>query len=356
MLLMPRALVCSLCAVCVFTLRSGAPSVRAQSNAPTQRDGRGAAWRAQAVVTFAGLLGGGQITAGELSDAIRTQDPFLQQRYAGREGVRAVLERNLRVELLVQEAERRGYARHPEVLFAQRQSAVYALLQQDFEDPEAERAIRDADIRSYYEAHLSDYTRPEGRRASVLIFKPKPGESSKPGQTELIARAKAADMRAFRELVREYSVDQTNTQRGGDLTYFTAEGVLIDSDGKVDPEIGRTAFSLKHVGDTSEPFALGDYTAILKLTGIRPAQNAAFATLKDQLRSSLWRERRQVAIDVHLAELKKKTKTIVHPELVDIVQLEDGPPLPPSAGLPSGFPHIRADSRSGIKPMTTEQP
>jgi hypothetical protein len=347
---MPRASVCSLCAVCVVALRSCAPSVRAQPDARQQGEEREAAWRAKPVVTFAG----GQLTAGELSDALQSQDPFLQQRYATLEGVRAVLERNLRAELLAQEAQRRGYAQHPDVVAAQRQSAVYALLRQDFDDPDAERAIRAEDIRSYYEAHLSEYTRPEGRRASVLILEPKPGES---GQDEtLLAQAKAADMRVFRELVRTHSIDPSNTQRGGDLTYFTAEGALLDSDGKVDPEIARTAFSLPHVGDTSEPFALGEYRAILKLTGMRPAQDAPFATLQDRLRSSLWRERRQVAIDAHVAELKKRTKTFVHSELVDIVQLDDGPPLPPSGGLPSDFPHIRTDSRSGDKPMTTEQP
>jgi hypothetical protein len=69
----------------------------------------------------------------------------------------------------------------------------------------------------------------------------------------------------------------------------------------------------------------------------------------------LWRERRQAAIETHVAELKQLRRVVVHRELVDAVKLDSGPPLPPSDGLPSGFPHTpeapsKNPSRSDSEP------
>jgi len=324
--------------VCLLALVLGAArSLRADPQPSAADAASESSRRAQAVATFAN----GHISVGELEDAILEQSPIMQQRYLSRAAVKAVLDRSLRFELLAAEAERKGYAANPDVVLAQQKAAVQALIKAEFDDKISPQAISEQDLRTYYAAHKDEFARGETRRASVLIAKDEAA-----GQA-LLARARAADLRAFRELVRSESVDQTNKQRGGDLSYFDSEGRLADDEGgRVDPVIAKAAFALRNVGDTSELIQLGEQRGIVRLTGLSPAQEESFAKVQEMLRMRLWRERRQTAIDAHLAALKQQLSVRVHPELVDVVQLDTGPALPPNDGLPRGFPHIRAETQS----------
>jgi parvulin-like peptidyl-prolyl isomerase len=302
--------------------------------------------REEVVATF----DGGKITVGELENAILERNPFMQQRYVSRDAVHSMLESNLRFKLLALEAQRRGYERNAAAVLAQNQSAVQTLIKQDFDDKITPQSLSEADIRKYYDAHKDEFMRGEGRRASVLWVRDAAAGNA------VLARAKAADLRAFRELVRSESIDQSTKQRGGDLSYFDANGRLFDEDnGAIDPGIAKAAFGLHNIGDTTDVVAFGEFHAIVRLTGIEPAQNESFTQAEQRLRMRLWREQRQAAIDAHLDVLKRQLNVRVHPELVDVVQLDTGPALPPSTGLPSGFPHIPpetppATSHTGPQP------
>jgi peptidyl-prolyl cis-trans isomerase C len=293
------------------------------------------AHRAEIVAQFAGV----QITVGELEDAIRDQNPFMQQRYLAPEAIRAMLDRSLRFELLAAEAQRRGYDKDPAVTLAVKQNAVQALIKQQFDDKFTQESIPAEDVKKYYDAHVGEFVRPESRRASLLIV------ASEAEAKALLARAKAADTRAFRELARTQSIDPTNKERGGDLGYFDATGHLIDAVGtvdSVDPELAKATFALKNVGDTSGVVKVAERFAIVRLAGLRPAQSDTPAAANERIRVRLWRERRQAAIDAELASLRAQLKPEVHPELVDSVKLELAPPLPPDKGMPAGFPQTRA--------------
>jgi peptidyl-prolyl cis-trans isomerase C len=293
------------------------------------------AHRAEVVAQFDGV----QITVGELEDAIRDQNPFMQQRYLAPEAIRAMLDRSLRFELLAAEARRRGYDKDPAVTLAVQQNAVQALIKQQFDDKFTQESIPPEDVKKYYDAHIAEFVRPESRRASLLIV------ASEAEAKALLARAKAADMRAFRELARTQSIDPTNKERGGDLGYFDASGHLIDAVGtidSVDAELAKATFALKNVGDTSGVVKVAERFAIVRLAGLRPAQSDTPAAANERIRVRLWRERRQAAIDAELASLRAQLKPEVHPELVDLVKLELAPPLPPDKGMPAGFPQTRA--------------
>jgi len=301
--------------------------------------------RAEIVASFEG----GAITVGELEDAILSQNPFMQQRYLSTDAVRALLERSLRFALLAAEAERRGYGRAPAVVLAARQNAVQALIKQEFDDKISADAIPTADVKKYYTEHLDEFVRGEGRRVSVLLL------AEAAAAERLLPQAQAADLRAFHELVRTHSVDETNKQRGGDLHFFNAQGRFLDEDtGSVDPALVRAAFALREVGDTSPVVQLADRYAIVRLTGVRAAYDESFEQADDRVRMRLWRERRQSAIDSFLDGLKKQLQVTSHPELVGAVKLEDGPPLPPADGLPSGFPHTSEPASQKASPSIVE--
>lgn len=289
--------------------------------------------RSQVAASFEG----GAVTLGELEDAILAQNPFMQERYVSMDAVRALLDRSVRFALLAEEAERRGYGKTDAVVLAQQQSAVQKLLAEDFDDKLTPDSISEADVKQYYSQHIDEFVRGEGRRVSQLVVADEAAASA------LLAQAQAADLRGFRELARAHSLDETTKQRGGDLPYFDAAGRGFDeTDTRVDEALAKAAFALRHVGETSQPIRVGDRYVILRLSGIRPAQDESIAQAQERIRLRLWRERRQAAIDAHIAELKQQKQVTVHRELIDAVKLDDGPPLPPSDGLPSGFPHTPA--------------
>jgi peptidyl-prolyl cis-trans isomerase C len=298
--------------------------------------------RAQVVLQYAG----GQIRVGELEDAIQARNPFMQERYRSDSAVQAVLERELRFRLLAAEAEQRGYGERPQVRLAVKQNSVQALIQHDFDDKFNVDAVPAAEVAKYYKEHLSEFVRGEGRRVSWLLA------ADEAAAKALLPEAKAADMRAFRDLVRNKSVDATSKQRGGDLHYFDASGRSLDAEERaIDPAIVQASFALHHVGDTSEVVHAAEGFGVLRLSGIRAPQDQTLADAEERVRARLWREQRQAAIDATLEELKKQLKVAVHPELIAAVNVEQGPALPPAAGLPRGFPH----TRPGL-PLDTSKP
>jgi peptidyl-prolyl cis-trans isomerase C len=319
----------------------GPPAAAAAPTSPAEIERRG-----QVVASFEG----GAVTIGELEDAILAQNPFMQQRYVSADSVRALLDRSVRFALLVSEAERRGYGKADAVVQAQMPSAVQTLIKQEFDDKITAESIPASDVKQYYSAHIDEFVRGEGRRVSLMVLQ---DEAS---ANQLLAQLQAADLRGFRDLVREKSLDETTKQRGGDLPYFDGQGRGFDApDSTVDPAVAKAAFGLKQVGETSRPIQLGERYAILRLSGIRPAEDEAFPQAEERVRLRLWRQRRQAAIEAHVSELKQSQKVMVHRELVDAVKLDSGPPLPPSDGLPGGFPHTPETPAKNI-PRSDSEP
>jgi hypothetical protein len=286
--------------------------------------------RAQVVATFEG----GAVTIGELEDAILDRNPLMQERYQSKDAVRALLDRSVRFALMAAEAKRRGYDKAAPVTLAANQSAVQHLIQHEFDDPITPDSVPEADVQAYYSAHIDEFVRGEGRRASIVFV------ADKAAADALFSKAESVDLRAFRELARTQSLDETSKQRGGDLPYFDAAGKGFDTpDSAVEPAIAKAVFALKEVGETSRPIQVGDRFAIVRYSGVRAARDETLREAADQIRQRLWRDRRQAAIDAHVEQLKQVQHYRVHRELIDAVKLESGPPLPPGDGLPGGFPH-----------------
>jgi peptidyl-prolyl cis-trans isomerase C len=291
-----------------------------------------AARRAEVVVRFAS----GQLTVGQLEDAILDKNPYMQQRYLTHDAVRSLLDRSLRFELLAAEAERRGYDKHTAVVYDVKQNLVQALIRSEFDTQITPDSIPADDVKKYYDEHVAEFVRPETRRASRIVL------SSESEAQALSAQARASDLRGFRELARSKGADGgNNDQRASDVRYFDAAGrVGSDPEAVLDPAIAKALFGLKNLGDTSAVLKTGEGYTIVKLAGQRPAQTETLKQADERIRFRLWRERREAAIDARLATLRKESQLEVHPELIDAVKL-DAAPLPPGKGLPAGFPHTR---------------
>jgi len=92
--------------------------------------------RAQAVVSYTG----GEVTVGELEDAIAVSSPLAQQSALAPEQLRALVDRSLRFELMAIEARERGYAHSERVMQAVKENSVRLMIDRDVsgEDRQAE--------------------------------------------------------------------------------------------------------------------------------------------------------------------------------------------------------------------------
>jgi peptidyl-prolyl cis-trans isomerase C len=277
------------------------------------------------VIARAGDL---SITVGQVEDGINQQSPFLRVRYRDPEKVREFVDNMIRFELMAQEAERRGMGRDATVLRTVKQNAVQTLIRREIDERITLESIPEADVAAYFAAHPDEFNRPEMRRASHILV------ATREEAERLAAQARDGDVRTFRELAREHSLDQETKLRGGDLRYFTREPQPGASDPAVDPAIVAAAFALREVGDVSAPVQVGDKWSVVKLTGLRPAETRTLADATPSIRMRLWRERRQKALDDFVAELQRRYRPEVHPERVDPIRLD---PVPPGGDLP-GFP------------------
>ena len=309
---------------------SGKPAA-AESPAETAR-------RAEVVASYDAVPSGtrGDITLGELEDSIGSGGgAFAQQRFLDKDALKALLDRTLRFELLAAEAERRGYDKNSSVVQSVKQNAVQSMLKADIDTKVTPQSVSAEAVKKYYDEHIDEFVRPEMRRASQVLV------ATEAEAKTITEEAKTADNRGFRELARLKSLDNTSKLRGGDLRYFDAKGKPDETGPNLDPALVKAVFGLKTVGDISSVVKTDAGYAVLKLTGLRPAQEDKLKDAEERIRMRLWREQREAAIDELLVKLKQDANPTIKPELLDAITFAPDAPSPPNAGLPSGFPHTK---------------
>ena len=300
----------------------GAPAVDPNDPAEQKR-------RAQALVTY----NGGQVTVGDVEDAVAHQSAFMRARYREHDNLEELIDKTLRFSLLADEAGRRGIDKSDSVRESVKQNAVQHMIKTEFDDKQTPASIAKADVEAYYKEHIDEYVQPALQRVAQIVV------ATEKEATEILAQAKTADLRAFHQLARDKSIDEASKARGGDLRFFDDKGKLRgEPPGDAPMPLVKAAFALKSIGDLApKPIKVDGGYAVVKLTGSRPAVSRKLADVEESIRVRLWRERRQQAIDAFVTALRTQYKPEVHPELVDAIVLEDTPgnglmaPLAPAA-------------------------
>lgn len=136
-------------------------------------------------------------------------------------------------------------------------------------------------LRGYYEQHKSEYISAEQRRASHIMIALDDG-TSETAVTEAREAAEAAlqrlnDGEDFATLAKELSQDPGSADTGGDLG-FMEKGIM-------DPELEKAAFSLAE-GEISGVVRSEFGFHVLKLTAIRPPEGKSFDEASAGLKSA----------------------------------------------------------------------
>jgi peptidyl-prolyl cis-trans isomerase C len=302
------------------------------------------------------------ITVGDFQERLNQQTPYVRARYTSLERKREFLDNLVRFEVLAKEAERRGLAKDPEVVRTMKQVMIQKLLKEEF-DKLTLKDVPDADVKKYYDAHPEEFNKPDEVRASLILVK----DQATAKKVLADARMKGVDNQGYRNLVAEYSTDLPTKERGGDLRYFDKMTKELPR------EVVEAAFKLQNIGDNSEPVKTDKGWAVLKLTGKKKAVSRTFDEVKEQIRTKLYREKRQESMEGFVKALRDKAKINIDESKLAKVQIEGlgpgqfpGPGLPPPVGgqLHPGAPGVPSatplgpgapGTPPGTQPLVTPQ-
>jgi peptidyl-prolyl cis-trans isomerase C len=285
---------------------------------------------------------GGQITVGDMEDAIAHKLPATRAEIATDAGRKRFLEDMIRYDVLALEAERRGFAKDDAVIEMAARHAMDKMIATSF--PIDPAAVPAEAVRREYQDQAHKFNRPAQRRASHIVV------ATAADARSLVAALKAGDRQAFAKLARERSIDATTRMRGGDLGYFDRKGNPSSEHGTPVPApLAAATFKLGREGEISpKPVALTNGFAIVMWTGTMPEIHSSLAQEEEGLRQKLAAGEQQQQINALVDRIRAEVAPELHPELADPIALD---PVPP-ADIPSGFPAAPPDPR--IPPILIE--
>jgi len=279
------------------------------------------------------------ITLAEFQERINRQSSYIRARYTSLEQKKEFLDSLVRFEVLAKEAYRRGLDKDPEVVRTMKQVMIQKLMRDEFDAKvTAENTVSDADMKTYFEANLAEYVKPEEVRVSAIIVKNK----AQADRVAIEARGDAGKTnKGFRDLVMKYSADEDSKLRGGDLRYLDA--ATKDVPGAV----VKAAFTLYNTGDVSQAVDAGNGTFyVLKQTGRRKSVTKTFEDAKAQIRNKLFRDKRLQAQKDFVDRLRSKSKIEVNEANLAKVRIDTSQAVddghghdvaPPSGALAPGL-------------------
>lgn len=162
----------------------------------------------------------------------------------------------------------------------------YALV--DVDRVRASVTVPDADVTAFYQQNLSQYTTPAQVRASHILFKTEgKDENAVRAQAETVLKEAKAPGADFDALARQYSEDESNKDRGGDLDYFGR--------GRMVPEFEAAAFGMKG-GDISDLVKTSFGFHIIKVVDSQPEVVRSMAEVREEIVDQLrWQRAQQEA-------------------------------------------------------------
>jgi len=301
------------------------------------------------------------ITLGELQERINRQSPYIRARYTSLEQKKEFLDSLIRFEVLAKEAYKRGLDKDPEVVRTMKQVMIQKLMRDEFDAKITAETVADADMKTYYDANVAEYVKPEEVRVSAIIIK----NRAQATRAAADARGEAGKTnKGFRDLVNRYSQDEDSKLRGGDLRYFDA------STKDVPAPVVKAAFALLNTGDVSPVVDAGNGTwYVLKQTGRRKAMTKSFEDAKPAIRNKLFRDKRMTAQKDFVDGLKTHAKIEINDAnlakvRIDLSQATDDghgkdlPALPmaPSPGAGPAVPGLLPPSPDPLGEKPSDKP
>jgi len=280
-------------------------------------------------------VGGDVITADEFKRRMDEQTPFLRARYNSVDRKKELLRALVRNELLAQAAQREGLDKSPAVREAVKRAMIQELIKKQLEEKSNGSDISEAELKSFYDAHVDDYVKPERARVYHIFLAAKDAKEKAQAKArgvalmkDIQAREKKGEPNAFQATAMKESKDPLSAPMGGDLR-FLSKDELAKSHGA---ELANAAFDLKNPGDMAGPIETPNGIEVVKLQVKTVALNRSFEESKEAIRGRMARERRSKQYDEFIKKLRDEGKVAIDEvELAKVTPTEAAPLAAPVA-------------------------
>lgn len=232
-----------------------------------------------------------------------------------------LLDKMINVNVLAEEAARRGYDKDPEVI-AVKKNRLATLMHNRISSQFDTYFPTEAELRSYYEENNNKYNKPEKVRARHILI------SDQTEAQQLLNQFKQEEVSQyqFRKIAKEKSEDLRTKAKGGDLAFLTRN----TDDSTIPAKVVEAAFQIKTNGglypqlvQTRKGFHL------VMRTGYRKAMNRSFEEAKDQLIKLVQRKLHKQKTEQAINALQQKYKVELYEEnlkhvVIDLTKASTG--------------------------------
>jgi EpsD family peptidyl-prolyl cis-trans isomerase len=268
----------------------------------------------------------------EITKEFGTASPQVQQFLTTKEGQKQYLDRLVRRELLLQEAEKRKLGDRPEVAdpvaALRRDLMTRALLQEEIGN---KVKVEEKDVEEYFRAHPEEFSGDQLRLRHILV---RSEDETK------VALDRLATNERFEDIAKALSQDSATAAKGGDLGYLKREQMF--------PDFARAAFELK-VGEVSRVVRTPFGYHIIKLVDRKKGQPLGYEQVKDQLQRRLLEERRTQRFQQWMKDLEAAAKITRDESALPVGKPAPPQAVPPPAGQPgtgSGSPQPQGGDKT----------
>jgi peptidyl-prolyl cis-trans isomerase C len=281
-------------------------------------------------------VGDRTITLGDYAAALERMDTFERLRYQSPDRRRLLLNEMIELELLAQEAKRRGLDKQPETQERIRQMLRDELLRDVRKGAPSPADVPEADVRKYYDEHKADFAEPERRRVAHIAV------TSASEAKQLIAKAQGASNADWGKLVSQSSLDKGNKALGpapaelaGDLGIVGPPGHPRGANPRVPEALRAAVFKIEKVGGVlPEPVADGGSFHVVRLSSRSDARERSFEEAERTIRVTLVQaelKEREAKLE---AELKNKYPVTIDDAALAKVHAPKAAPSAPSTARP----------------------
>lgn len=281
-------------------------------------------------------VGDREITLGEYAETLERMDPFERLRYQSADRRKQLLSEMIQVELLAEEAKRRGLDKQPETQERLRQMLKEELLRDVRRSVPAPAEIPEAEVRAYFDAHHDEFKEPERRRVAHVVV------ATEAQAKSVLKTAIGASANDWGKLVSEVSLDKPPKSSGpapaelaGDLGIVGPPGHPRGANPRVPDALRVAVFQIDKVGDVLDHVvADGGKFHIVRMTGRTEARDRSFQDAERTIRVALVQEK----IHAREAELERELRQR-YPVTIDddalaqakVPDVDGGSAAPPTA-------------------------
>lgn len=279
-------------------------------------------------------VGDRTITLGEFAATVDRMDDFERLRYQSPDRRKELLSDMIKVELLAEEARRRGLDREPETIERIRQLLRDELLRQARAAVPAATDIPESEVRAYYEKHKDAFREPARRRVSVIVL------ADDAAAKAVLEQAKTATAMQWGKLVERYSLNAppkagptSPVELFGDVGIVNAPGAK-DTNPAVPTEVRQAVFEIEKVGGVYPSLVKsGGKAYVVRMTSQSDARERSLAEAERTIRVAIVQERITDAEARLEAELRRRFPIKIDDAALQRITLP-APRPPPSADGP----------------------